>query len=145
MITEKDYTNPYGTWEVTTEGDCEGRSTRNLGVYVGYLDDIAFALADKCCYSLRFTKICTDIPVPKSARENVSVSLDIQSKTWDMDEKDRVAYFRQLLCGRNNVSVTDGQFYASVILHRKDLERTKKEIALAKLTDEEKILLGLLN
>lgn len=93
MITEKDYTNPYGTWQVTTEGDCEGRSTRNLGVYVGYLDDIAFALADKCFYSLRFTKICTEIPVPESARENVSVSLDIKSNTWDMDGKDRVTYF----------------------------------------------------
>ena len=26
MITVDDYKNPYGTWMVTTEGDCEGRS-----------------------------------------------------------------------------------------------------------------------
>lgn len=143
MITEKDYTNSYGTWKVTTEGDCEGKSTKNLGVYVGYLDDIAFALADQCFYSLRFTKVCTDIPIPKSAKEKVNVSLDIESNTWNMDEKERVEYFRRLLCGRDNVTITDGQFYASVTLHRKDLEKTKKEIALAKLTDEEKYLLGL--
>lgn len=32
-LTEKEkkrhpYTNPYGMWKVTTEGDCEGRSSR---------------------------------------------------------------------------------------------------------------------
>lgn len=32
MITAEDYKNPYGIWIVTTEGDCEGRSTRHLGV-----------------------------------------------------------------------------------------------------------------
>ena len=26
------YNNAYGLWEVTTEGDCEGKSTRKLGV-----------------------------------------------------------------------------------------------------------------
>ena len=43
MITAEDYKNPYGIWIVTTEGDCEGRSTRHLGVFQGYIDDIAFA------------------------------------------------------------------------------------------------------
>lgn len=145
MITEKDYTDPYGIWEVTTEGDEEGKSTKRLGVYIGYIDDIAFALADQCFYSLKFTKVCTDVPVPKVARESVNVCLDIKSKTWDMNARDRIQYFKQLLCGRNNVFVDDGQFYASVKLCRKDLEKTKKEIALAKLTEEEKRLLNLLN
>lgn len=145
MFTEKDYTNPYGSWEVTTEGDCEGRSTRNLGVYIGYIDDIAFALADQCCYSLRFTRVSTDVPTPKIASGEVSVSLDIKSKTWDMSNADRVRHFRQLLCGRNDVTVSEGQYYASVILHRKNLEDVKRGIALAKLTDEEKRLLGLMN
>ena len=48
------YNNAYGLWEVTTEGDCEGKSTRKLGVYEGFIDDIAFALVGSCCYSLRF-------------------------------------------------------------------------------------------
>lgn len=41
MITAEDYKNPYGIWIVTTEGDCEGRSTRHLGVFQEYIDDIA--------------------------------------------------------------------------------------------------------
>lgn len=50
----QEYSN-YGTFEVTTEGDCEGRSVRHLGTFTGYIDEIAFALADKCYYSLRFS------------------------------------------------------------------------------------------
>ena len=44
------YDKVYGLWNVTTEGDCEGRSVRNLGTYEGNIDEIAFALADKCFY-----------------------------------------------------------------------------------------------
>ena len=31
-MNKKEYTN-YGTFKVTTEGDCEGKSIRDLGVY----------------------------------------------------------------------------------------------------------------
>lgn len=58
------YEQAYGTWKVTTEGDCEGRSIRDLGTYTGYLDEMAFALADKCCYSLQFDTPISDIPIP---------------------------------------------------------------------------------
>ena len=40
-----EYLNPNGTWMVTTEGDCEGKTTKTLGVFIGRLDEIAFALA----------------------------------------------------------------------------------------------------
>lgn len=43
----QEYSN-YGTFKVTTEGDCEGKSVRHLGTFTGYIDEIAFALADKC-------------------------------------------------------------------------------------------------
>ena len=29
------YKKAYGFWEVTTEGDCEGRSVSRLGIYEG--------------------------------------------------------------------------------------------------------------
>lgn len=51
------YDNPFGIWHVTTEGDCEGRSPRDLGFNEGYIDEIALALADKCFYSLYFVAI----------------------------------------------------------------------------------------
>lgn len=142
MITADDYKNPYGTWMVTTEGDCEGRSTRNLGVYVGYIDEIAFALAEKCYYSLKFEKVCTDVPTPTKVLEKVDITLDINSKTWKLSPHDRVEFFRNMLQNRD-VYVSEGSAYASVILSRANLEKTKREIALAKLTAEEKALLGL--
>lgn len=46
------YDNPFGIWHVTTEGDCEGRSPRDLGFHEGYIDEIALALADKCFYEI---------------------------------------------------------------------------------------------
>lgn len=143
MITADDYKNPYGIWKVTTEGDCEGRTTYHLGTYQGYVDEIAFALADSCCYSLRFEKICLDIPVPKVAKDKVNISFDINSKTWNMDKTDRVRYFQRILSERKNVFVSECMFTASVTLSRKNLEDAKRRIALAKLTEEERRLLGL--
>ena len=35
------YDEVFGTWEVTTEGDVEGRTTKNLGNFTGYIDEIA--------------------------------------------------------------------------------------------------------
>ena len=142
MITAEDYKNPYGIWIVTTEGDCEGRSTRHLGVFQGYIDDIAFALAEKCCYSLEFEKVCTDIPVPKRALDEVNVTLDINPETWKLSPIDRIGFFRNMLQDRNTF-VSKGSAYASVTLSRKNLEKDKREVALAKLTAEEKVLLGL--
>lgn len=141
-MTMQDYLNPYGTWRVTTEGDCEGKSTRDLGVYVGYIDDIAFALSEKCFYALEFTKVCADVPKPKTIRENVNVNLNIESKTWKMSSKERVLFFQNMLKGRD-VHVSEGTSYASVTLSKDNIELTKREIALSKLTDEEKELLGL--
>ena len=118
------YTNPYGLWEVTTEGDCEGRSRKGLGVFEGYLDDIAFYLANKAYYTLEFKKIS----IPRISHEDVSmeqsevdVLLDSSSGTWDMSSEKRVLEFKKLL-SRRNVHVTKSQFYASVKLSQTPTE-----------------------
>ena len=51
------YTNAYGFWQVSTEGDCEGRTTRVLGTFKGRVDEIAFALAEKSSYKLTFKAV----------------------------------------------------------------------------------------
>lgn len=57
--------SPVGWWEVTTEGDCEGRTTSHLGTYYGHVAEIAFSL--KCGgYSLQFRKIDTQEPPPEN-------------------------------------------------------------------------------
>lgn len=131
------YTNPYGLWKVTTEGDVEGRSTKDLGIFEGYLDDIAFYLAAKAYYALEFEKIS----IPRISHEDVhtgqsevNVSLDVSSGTWDMSSEERIQKFKKLL-SRRNVHVTEGQFYASVKLcQNAPTEEERRQKALSKLT-----------
>lgn len=145
MGKELTYTNNYGLWKVTTEGDCEGKSTRDLGIHKGYIDEIAFALADKCSYSLNF-KYLFDSDYKKTSapkRSEVSVSLDIDSGTWDLSGEERVKWARQFLSGRD-VSVSRGQYYASFVIktNKKTVEDIRND-ALSKLTKEEIEALGI--
>lgn len=145
-----DYNSSYGIWKVTTEGDCEGKTTRNLGIYEGNISDIAFYLKNKCEYSLRFS------PAKATKIEScdvihygcVSVSLDIDSGTWNMSPEDRTNYFKVLLNTENRehvVTVEPGAYYASVKLVGYDShEEYVRKTALEKLTNEEKEVLGLL-
>lgn len=149
-----DYNKPYGTWKVTTEGDCEGRSIRDLGTHEGYLDDIAFKLANKSYYSLTFHLIPDDKKIdviPKSGTK-VNVSLDIDSGTWpsDMNSKQRVEFFQNMLRGRDTF-VTEGQYYASVTLidgqspEARAIAEQKlaRATALSKLSAADRLALGI--
>lgn len=138
----------YGYWNVHTEGDCEGRSVKNLGTFRGHIDEIAFHLADKCYYSLRFSPIEKDEITPEflSNSDSVHVSLGIDTGTWDMKPDRRVDYFREILKDRTEVGVEDSMYYASVKLisrREKSMKEVLRENALAKLTDEDKKILGL--
>lgn len=139
------YDKVYGLWNVTTEGDCEGRSVRNLGTYEGNIDEIAFALADKCFYCLTFKAINPhDYKLdmtPKS--KTVDIQLDIGSGTWDMDKGTRVVEVSNLMKNRS-VDVRESNFYGCVrlVTNKKTTEEKKAE-ALAKLSLEERKLLDL--
>lgn len=144
------YSDPFGYWEVTTEGDCEGKTVRNLGVHKGYIDEIAFALADQCYYSLRFKAVNPQGLVRTPKATEVVISLDISSGTWDLSKEGQVASLVTLLKDRD-VSVKPGMYYASVLLVRgkdsKSQEEAREELiratALSKLSPEEKKALGL--
>lgn len=136
------YSN-YGTFEVTTEGDCEGKNIKHLGTYTGYIDDIAFALADKCYYSLHFKLVHPEELDMTPKRNTVNITLNIDSGTWDMRSEERVNYFKELLKDRN-VEVSFGSYHASCVItaDRRTIEE-KREKALQKLTTEERKLLGI--
>src|SRR6218665_1915533 len=81
------YESPIGWWNVTTEGDCEGRSVTQLGDFYGHVAEIAFHLADKNYYSLQFRAILNR-PAGKritlqATKDKVWISLGIESGTWD--------------------------------------------------------------
>lgn len=112
------YSKAYGTWEVTTEGDVEGRTTKHLGTYTGYLDEIAFSLADLCYYSLTFKSVKPlELRKDKTNQKSVCVRLDSESNTWDMDSNARVNHFRNMLDGRG-IMVKSGGSFAAVTLGR---------------------------
>ena len=119
-MSKPDYTKPYGTWEVSTDGDCEGKSTRELGTHTGYLDDIAFALADKAMYGLNFKKV-NKLNLKKQTRKSVHIQLDIESGTWK-NEDDRLDFARKMLEGRP-VVVTPSNYYASFVIGAADFSR----------------------
>lgn len=139
-----EYTN-YGTYRVTTEGDCEGRCIKELGVYTGYIDEIAFALADKCCYKLCFHKVephNLDM-TPKSG--TVTISLGIDSGTWDLNASngEALVYFKRFFAGRDLEVVSAGNYGTCKITTRKESTEEKRLKALSKLSSEEKQILGL--
>lgn len=139
-----DYQDPYGTWKVTTEADAEGKGTRQLGVYTGFIDKIAFALANRCYYSLHFTKIHPEELDLTPKKKEVSITLDIESGTWDLKVDARVDYINNgLLKDRPCFATSKGPYGAVTLTTEQETIEEKRIKILEKLTDEEKMVLGL--
>lgn len=142
----------YGFWHVTTEGDCEGRSIRDLGVHQGHIDEIAFALASVCCYSLKFEAVDVTAWQWRTPATSVSIGLGINDgpRTWHMTPQARADWFREFLADRP-VTVRTGMYFASVEITAgkspEELAEAKRiaerKAALAKLTPDERRALGL--
>ena len=132
----------YGTWLVTTEGDVEGRTIHTLGVFTGYIDEIAFHLANKCYYTLHFKETETK-PQYESFGGMVNIRVDSDTKGW-RSEDISLDGIRERFSDRA-VKITEGNYYRSFNIQSRDAidkEKIRKN-ALAKLTDEEKKILGL--
>lgn len=140
----REYTKLYGTWTVTTEGDCEGKTVKNLGVHKGYVDEIAFHFADKAFYSLQFKKTAP-VGEYKIKSKEVSVSFDIDSETWGMEPSERAKVMKEVFKDRP-VHIRPGNHYASFIISTEEKPvnvEEDKEVALSKLTDYERSILGI--
>lgn len=112
--------DPVGVWKVTTEGDCEGRTIQQLGVFKGHIVDIAAHLASRSYYSLKFEPGNQEKVTPIDGPKKVHIALDIKSGTWDMSNARRANEVRSMLSKEspknNTFQVSDGQYYASVLL-----------------------------
>lgn len=123
-----DKTNLYGLWNVYSVGD----EVCHIVTYVGYADDIAFALSDKQGYCLQFRRAFGHL-LP-SAEDKLDVVVDF-GLGKDLDK------YKTALCG-SGVTVTDANGYNAVELHREDPKAKARAAALAKLTPEEREALG---
>ena len=63
------YLEPFGLWEVSTYSDSLCTKERVLGVFEGFIDDIAFSLYHKSNYELKFKKL----PANKLVKESDSL------------------------------------------------------------------------
>ena len=139
------FMEPYGLWEVSTEGDCEGRSVRKLGIFRGNYQDIAFALADKCYYVLWFKKLDeTKFNLPKvKTRDSVDILFD-DSHSISRDEM--VANVKAVLSADPTISVQPGRWGGCVKLCSKKTEEDLRKVAIEKmrqtLSEEEMKALG---
>jgi len=113
------YDKTYGVWKITTEGDCEGRTVKHLGIYRGHIDEIARSLANTGGgYSLQFSAVDIQENHPPARVEKVSVSLDIESRTWDYKAEERANVVGKMFKENNRpVTITPGQYYASFIIN----------------------------
>lgn len=110
--------NPEGVWEVTTEGDCEGRSVRHLGTYEGHILDIVRQLAGQAFYQLEFERVKpANIAekLPKGTRRSVQFHVSGDRET--LPSGDSNAQFRALAQHlRDGESLKEGNYYNAVEL-----------------------------
>lgn len=110
---------PVGRWHVTTEGDCEGKSTTDLGIHEGHIVDIAFKLSERSYYKLRFEKAIEEKKLEE--RDSVCIGLGIETGTWDMNPEDRAKAIESMLRKEDAhriFKVETGQYYSSVTLKK---------------------------
>lgn len=123
-------------WEVSTEGDIEGRSIKNIGIFMGNLLEIAKRLRGMPVYQLYFKEI--------KPSEYPSLS---ESSTSRKEVNFSVAGFskEELLKELQDHNIEPSNFYKAVKLtfSEEELIDLKRQRALAKLTEEELKLLNL--
>lgn len=138
-----EYLQPDQLWHITTEGDCEGKSTRSLGYYKGNIADIALYLADMALYSLNFTALNVKAPGAPTG-DSVDVSFGLGAVHHSCNNGDLAAALEPVL--GDKVKVTVGSHYQSINITTKTPMSPQEKLrqkALAKLTPEEIAALGL--
>lgn len=112
------YENCFGLWHVTTEGDCEGRTTKDLGIFKGYIDEIAKTLSNQCYYSLKFEAALPATVVKETVLEpkkKVSVSLNGESGYGRMTPAKKREFLKQLFKDRT-VKATPTNSYGDFLI-----------------------------
>jgi len=143
MVIAEKYKNAYGTWLVSTENNSDGTERKLLGTFKGYVDEIALHLAEKGYYGLNFQTWEQPEKFTPS-RTEVDVSFGIDSNTWNISADERVADLKDVFRDRP-VDISRSNYYASfkIKMQKSDIKEYERQIALDKLTDADKQILGL--
>lgn len=136
------YEDPYGVWEVINHHSDKGDNC--LGIYQGYIDEIAFTLAGVMDAYLIFRKLNVKQPIPSAKSNSVEVNIQLDPNYTPYLQTDILrSDVDRMLQNRPGISIQLSSKYASVIKLTNEKCRDKLiESALKKLTDEEKKALG---
>ena len=124
------WNHPDGYWQVTTEADCEGRSHRTIGFFKGNYADIAFALADKCGYSLHFTRIWDEDIIAKCENNIEKVSITFNDGL--LTDRRHIARDVQKVLGDSFVVTNEG--CGQIQLYKPDAMEIVRANALEKIS-----------
>lgn len=112
--------SPVGIWEVSTEGDNEGRTKKNLGFFRGHVADIALYLQGEQCYTLIFNPVKENpiIDVTNGrVKGMVDIAFGIESDTWDLRKDECTSSIEAWLNteeSKSHFTVETSNYFASV-------------------------------
>lgn len=122
-------------YEVKTYNDCEGRSTKLLGIYQGKVQDIALHLADEAVYHLLIKPISI-----QQAGNPTRKTVEVHFSGFNQNSSGLVN--TELATKYNSTYLGCGEVTYD-IRSKQELDEMKRKSALSKLSSEEKALLGL--
>lgn len=114
--------SPVGMWKVITEGDCEGKSVKDLGIHKGHVSDIAHKLSGYSMYKLHFSPINIEKENIEECKINSThIQLDISSNTWtgsvtSEERQKMVQEFLEREKSEVNFCVKESHYYSSTQL-----------------------------
>lgn len=110
------YGNPNNIWEVRTEGDCEGRTMRVIGVFQGHIADVYAYCYPRQVYNLYFKSICPPkiqtIPPDNIITEPIKFSYRNLERYLDKDKDNTErAFVEWLTQDKTNVKMINKSTY----------------------------------
>lgn len=111
--------DPEGTWKVTTEGDCEGRSINHIGTYKGNILDIVKDLSARAYYKLTVSRVVdSELSTQRSAYKEVSFNINWEKGIELHNKKDHLRALTQHL--RDGETLEESNYHGSVLLKWED-------------------------
>lgn len=111
-----DCTNPYGTWLVFTEQSETDWRPDQIGVYDGYVDEIALALAGRATKSLFFRRWKAVEPWDGHKRDRTEICV-YEAEVKRPEGCDRVEHYKEMLYG-SDVQVSESKLKRTVTLRK---------------------------
>lgn len=109
-----EWAHPVGWWCVSTEGDCEGKSTEELGEHFGHVVEIALELSARSSYKLTFRKSSRSDKGEEPVRVASARAVHVTFRDGPFANpivKDVYNWF-----GIDGILVTKSNFYCAVVI-----------------------------